>query len=247
MKFFYLKIFALIAIFNIGIFAQEYSGKLVEMNGRQVTNSKAVIELKWRTGGLTGNAGCNRMFGSFTARGNSITFSGIGTTRMACTRPAGVMAREAEFTRALGEATRYQLSRGTLRIYSGRRQILKFERVQEEQGNGLEDRKWVLDRSYGVPPRGETAPFINFDKEKGSAGGNTGCNTFGGSYNATGERILFSDIISTMRACVEDNRMSIERKFMDGLNRANRFEIRNNQLFLYRNRTLLLKLNGQNK
>lgn len=247
MKFIYLKIFVVIAIFNIGIFAQEYSGKLVEMNGRQVTNSKSAIDLNWRTGSLSGHAGCNRMFGSFTARGNSITFSGIGTTKMACARPVGTMAREAEFTRALGEATRYQLSRGTLRIYSGRKQTLKFERVKEGEEERLDNRKWVLDRSYGVPPRGETAPFINFDKEKGSAGGNTGCNAFGGSYNAAGERIVFSDIISTMRACVEDNRMSIERKFMDGLNRSNRFVIKNNQLFLYRNSTLLLKFNGQNK
>ena len=131
-----LKISIVIAIFSVGIFAQEYTGKLVEMNGQKVTNSKAFIDLKFRTGGMTGNAGCNRMFGSFSARGNSIKFSGIGTTRMFCTKPAGVMKQEAEFTRALGASTRYQLNGGTLRIYAGRRQLLRFERVYDTVTGG---------------------------------------------------------------------------------------------------------------
>ena len=264
-----LKILIVIAIFTMGIFAQEYQGNLVELNGRKITNSKASIDLKWSTGRMSGNAGCNRMFGSFSARGNSIRFSGIGTTRMFCTRPAGVMKQEAEFTRALGAATRYQLNGGTLRIYTGRRQVLKFERVYDSVIGGpaipvdvnspaLEDRKWILDRRYsGIPVDSAGAPFINFTRavkpgplgitNRGSAGGNTGCNVFGGSYSVTGGKIGISEIISTMRACIEDDRMDTERKFLDGLRKANRFEINREELSLYEDSTLLLKFYGRSK
>lgn len=267
MRSLYIKIFIVIAFFNVGIFGQQYSGKLVELNGKKVTNSKAFIDLKWRTGGLSGNAGCNRMFGSFSSRGSSIRFSGIGTTRMFCTAP-GVMKREGEFLQALRDATRYRLSGATLRIYAGGRQVLKFERVYDsvdgdlpkipdEGGIGLEDRKWVLDQEYsGIPVNNSAAPFVNFTKAtkpgplgitKGSAGGNTGCNVFGGSYSVTGGKIGITEIISTMRACIEDDRMDTERKFLDGLRRANRFEIRSNELYLYENNGQVLKFHGRNK
>jgi heat shock protein HslJ len=255
----FLKISIVIAIFSASIFAQEYTGKLVELNGQKVINSKAFIDLKFRIGGMTGNAGCNRMFGSFSARGNSIKFSGIGTTRMFCTKPAGVMKQEAAVTRALGEATRYQIGGGILRIYAGRMQVLKFERAYDAGpkdwvGPGdpnyarLEDRKWVLDKDYsGIDGNSSAAPFINFDKAKGSAGGNTGCNVFGGSYTVAGNNIRISEVISTMRACIEDERMNTERKFLDGLRNADRFEIKGQDLSLYKASTLLLKFRGRTK
>jgi heat shock protein HslJ len=259
MRSFYLKIFIVIAIFNISAFAADYSGRLVELNGKKVTNSKADIVLKWNTGSMSGNTGCNSMFGSFTSKGNSIRFSGVGTTRMFCSKPAGIMKQEAAVTRALNEATRYQLSGDTLRIYAGRRQVLKFERVYDlvtgklpkladDDWIGLEDRKWVLDPEYsGIAVNNSAAPFINFDKTKGSAGGNTGCNVFGGSFSVTGDKIAISEIISTMRACIEDDRMDTERKFLDGLRKANRFEIRSNELYLYENFGQVLKFHGRNK
>lgn len=265
----FLKILIVIAIFSVGLFAQEYSGKLVELNGRKVTNSKASIDLKFRTGSMTGNAGCNRMFGSFSARGNSIRFSGIGTTRMFCTKPAGVMKQEAELTGALRDATRYQIRGGTLRIYVGRRQLMRFERIYDTvtggpaipvdvNSPGLEDRKWVLDRRYsGISVDSAGAPFINFTRavkpgplgraNLGSAGGNTGCNVFGGTYNVTGGKIGISEIISTMRACIEDDRMDTERKFLDGLRKASRFEIKGEELSLYEDSTLLLRFYGRSK
>lgn len=267
MRSFYLKIFIVIAVLSVGVFGQEYSGKLIELNGKRVTNSKAFIDLKWKAGGLSGNGGCNRMFGSFSSRGNSITFSRIGTTRMFCTAP-GVMKRESEFFQALRDATRYRINGATLRIYAGGRQVLKFERAYDsvdgelpepidDNSINLEDRKWVLDPELsGIPTNNSAAPFINFNKDmktgvrgitRGSAGGNTGCNVFGGSYTVTGGKIGISEIISTMRACIEDERMNTERKFLDGLQKANRFEIRGEELYLYEDSRRLLKFYGRNK
>ncbi len=81
-----------------------------------------------------------------------------------------------------------------------------------------------------------------FNSKKKSAGGNAGCNVFGGDYTATNNTLKITEIISTMRACIEDDKMSVEREFLDGLRSANRYNIRNGKLFLYRGNVLLLTL-----
>jgi heat shock protein HslJ len=112
----------------------------------------------------------------------------------------------------------------------------------------LEDKKWTLEAIKGVAVSkiGRTA-FVVFDKNKGSAGGDSSCNVFGGSYTASGRTLKITDIISTMRACIEDDRMSIEREFLDGLRQANQYRIDRGKLMLYRNDRLLLTLNGETK
>ena len=60
-------------------------------------------------------------------------------------------------------------------------------------------------------------------------------------------RVARAEIVSTMRACVEDDRMTIEREFFEGLRTANRFEIKDERLFLYRGKELLLTLRGEAK
>ena len=255
----FLKVSIVIAIFSVGIFAQEYTGKLVELNGQKVTNSKAFIGLKFRTGGMTGNAGCNRMFGSFSARGNSIRFSGIGTTRMFCTKSGGCDEAGGRVYARPGRGYALPIKRrhasDLCRAEAGAEVSASLRhRPGRRSGSGdpnyarLEDRKWVLDKDYsGIDENSSAAPFINFDKAKGSAGGNTGCNVFGGSYSVTGAKIVISEIISTMRACIEDDRMDTERKFLDGLRKSSRFEIRGEELSLYQGPTLLLRFRGRSK
>lgn len=249
-----LKLFAIIALFNIGIFAQHNlttaAWSLTELNGRQVRSSKAFVSFDSSKNGFSGNAGCNPMFGAFSTRGSSIKFSGIGITKMFCGQP-GVMNVETGFIGALRNATRYSITGDTLRIYSGRRQVLKFQRLYPTLTGApvsdmkLEDRKWMLES-----PKSKASPqgaFVVFDKAKGSAGGNTSCNVFGSSYKTAGLNIAITETISTMRACVEDDRMNVEREFLDGLQKADRFDINGGKLFLYQGQKLLLTFKGQNK
>lgn len=115
---------------------------------------------------------------------------------------------------------------------------------------GLDSLKWELVRIDGEDLKlGEgDKPFLSFDKEKGSAGGNTGCNVFGGSYELQGENsIRIFDTISTMRACIEDDRMSVERKFMAALLEVDRFEIEDKGLKMYKDETLRLEFRGVEK
>lgn len=258
-----LKLLAVIGLLAVGIFAQggragslgEKRWELTEINGRRVSGSKAFLEVDASQARFSGNAGCNRMFGAVSVTGRNIDFGSVGTTRMFC-GGSGVMKLEADFTRALERVTRYERTGNNLALYARNRLLLKFRSAGGNSNSGggnnsaarLEDRKWVLESIKNRPlPKVEAAPFVNFDQAKGSAGGNTGCNVFGGNYAASGETIGFSRIVSTMRACIEDERMNVEREFKNGLDTANRYEIKAGKLYLYRNRTLLLAFRAENK
>jgi heat shock protein HslJ len=255
-----LKLFVIIGLLGVAVFAQnerrnDLSAKrwdLTEINGKRIYSSKAFLEIASSESRFTGNAGCNRMFGSVSVSGRNITFGGVGTTRMFCSE-RDVMKLEADFTRALERVTRFERTGNNLSLYARNRLILKFkgtEKTNPEDNTSLrlENRKWVLEsiKSRRLP-KIETQPFINFDKSKSSAGGNTGCNVFGGNYSVTRDTIAITNIVSTMRACIEDERMNVERQFKNGLENANRFEIKDGKLNLYQNRILLLTFRAENK
>lgn len=255
-----LKLFVIIGLLNIGIFAQnnwrnDLSAKrweLTEINGKGVYSSKAFLEFEASQNRFSGNAGCNRMFGAVDINGKNIDFGNVGATKMFCS-DKGVMKLEADFTRALERVTRFEKNGNNLSLYARNRLILKFKGTNKSNSDDnsslkLEDKKWVLESVKGQNlPKVEIAPFINFDKSKRSAGGNTGCNVFGGNYSVTRDTIAITNIISTMRACIEDKRMNVEREFKNGLENANRFEIVGKKLNLYRNKTLLLTFRAENK
>ncbi|MFL6467423.1 MAG: META domain-containing protein [Pyrinomonadaceae bacterium] len=222
----------------------ETKWQLTYLNGKAVS-TKAYLEFDARLTRVTGNAGCNRMFGSVVTINRQISFGPLGMTKMACAeREANRI--ESEFTTALARVNRLRQSGESLQLMSGSRIILRFTAKNDEPG--LEDKKWIVENLNGkkIEVKGEM-PFISFDAEKQSAGGNTACNVFGGSYAVSGDTIRIFDTISTMRACIEDDRMEIERKFMDALQSANRFEIKNGKLYLYRKSNLLMKMRGENK
>lgn len=50
-----------------------------------------------------------------------------------------------------------------------------------------------------------------------------------------------------MRACIEDEEMNVEREFLGGLQKTNRFEINGGKLILYDGDNLLLTFDAQFK
>jgi len=178
--------------------------------------------------------------------GTRIDFGPVGTTRMACTDREATRT-ETRFIPALDRADRFRRSGTTLELLERGRVLLKFKASRDDEEK-LESKKWVVEEIGGRPIRTRGgAPFVVFDAGKSSAGGDTGCNLFGGSYAVSGNTIRIYDTVSTMRACIEDERMNIERRFMDALQNTDRFEIRGGNLFVYRNDRLLIKFRGENK
>lgn len=222
--------------------------ELNELNGRRVANSRIYLEFDESMGRISGSGGCNRFFGTYELKKTRFKAFGLGTTKMACMRP-GTMETEADFLDALKKANRIKKNIATLSIYSGKKNVLVFRKSRsierEPVTMDLSSRKWILKGIGGIKVDiGNDAPFLNFDATKGTSGGDTGCNVFGGNYEALGSKIKFSQIISTMRACEFENRKTIERQFLDGLQKTDRFEVRERRLLLYAGEILLLEFMG---
>ena len=77
--------------------------------------------------------------------------------------------------------------------------------------------------------------------EDGRAGGSTGCNTYGGTYEVRGDTISFGRLVSTRRACLDQNANEQEHRFLAALEAAQRFRLSSNRLTILsdRGRTVL--------
>lgn len=84
-----------------------------------------------------------------------------------------------------------------------------------------------------VPGTSVTAKF----GEDGRVGGSTGCNSYGGTYEVRGDSISFGRLISTKRACLDQNANEQERRFLAGLEAANRFRLSTDRLTILSDRT----------
>jgi heat shock protein HslJ len=63
-------------------------------------------------GKVAGSGGCNRFFGNYEQNGESLSFSPLGATRMAC--PTGIMKIEHGFFAMLGAVRKAKLEASTL-------------------------------------------------------------------------------------------------------------------------------------
>lgn len=101
--------------------------------------------------------------------------------------------------------------------------------------------KWSLKKIYnnGNEEAVNTKAFIRFDKEKGSAGGNGSCNNFGSTATVNGNEVSFKNIFSTKMYC--EQVQQTENKYLKQLQNANRLEIIDKALILYRDKEKLLE------
>ena len=67
-------------------------------------------------GDLSGNAGCNQYFASFTAGNGSISIGMPGSTMRFCEQPAGIMEQESEYLAALQSAATYSIEGNMLQM-----------------------------------------------------------------------------------------------------------------------------------
>jgi|SRR5690606_6680354 len=103
---------------------------------------------------------------------------------------------------------------------------------QENSQESLVDKKWKLTKLLGreVSELDSSAQrvFIQFSTQENRLSGNSGCNSFGGTYTLKqGNRFETSQLISTMMAC---ENMEIEDQFIGVLQKADTYIINENTL-----------------
>ena len=74
-------------------------------------------------------------------------------------------------------------------------------------------------------------PHLKLVTQDAVASGNTGCNSFRGGYELSGDTLSFGNMAVTMMACVDGN--APERAFLDGLGKADRYEIDGDTMALF--------------
>lgn len=91
---------------------------LIKLNGSDpIAGTKITLSFKGQQ--ATGSGGCNSYGGSYTASADTIRFSEVASTAMACTTPRGVNEQETAYYAALNNAATYRIVEGRLEIKDG--------------------------------------------------------------------------------------------------------------------------------
>jgi heat shock protein HslJ len=89
-------------------------------NGKQAVVSVIIgttVTLNFGADGqVNGSAGCNKYTGSYEAKGDQLKVGPLGTTRMLCGEPEGIMQQEAQFLAALQAGTTFKITGNQLVI-----------------------------------------------------------------------------------------------------------------------------------
>ena len=90
--------------------------KLQQLDNTDVSTLIQPITLRLDTAQkrASGFAGCNQYFATYSIVDNTVTFSGIGSTKMFC---EGTQQTENDFLKALGEVKSFQCDGKTLNFY----------------------------------------------------------------------------------------------------------------------------------
>jgi heat shock protein HslJ len=111
--------------------------------------------------------------------------------------------------------------------------------------SALQGPRWRLVELEGqpaLPGGGAREPHLIFARDSvDRVGGATGCNSMGGQYTAEGDRIRFSALFSTKMACIEEERMRQETRFMGALGRVDRYAVSGDTLTLSEGGTVVAR------
>lgn len=205
---------------------------IVTVNGDTVrTASTPFIGLDMKEKRIYGNAGCNRMMGTFevdSLNPGKIQFGTIGTTRMMCPD----MDTESKVLQALNTVKGYaQTETGINLTDTEGKTVLTLEK-RETPVITLNDLagEWIISAIYGAQVgKMDKTPFLAFDIEQKRIHGNTGCNIVNGGFSqeeGKGNSLKFSQLISTMMACPD---MDTERQILDAMDKVTGFSLNQDQ------------------
>ena len=96
--------------------------------------------------------------------------------------------------------------------------------------------QWQLG-SYGTvgaetPVLDTTTLTLAFDTA-GQVAGQGGCNSFDGKYKADSQTVTFTEMVHTMRACVDDAANQQEAAYIGAFDSAGKYELNGDQLTIY--------------
>jgi heat shock protein HslJ len=156
-------------------------------------------------GTITGSSGCNGLGGDYTVEGDQITFGEFVSTLMACEDP--IMVQEDVAHQVMTGTASYEMEGDTLTITNNENALVfrrgSYATAEPEDFASLLG-AWKL-TSFGsggtlTSALPDVQAGLTFN-EDGTITGTSGCNEFGGNYHVEGNRIIFSEVVSTLILC----------------------------------------------
>ncbi len=157
---------------------------------------------KLEQGRLSGSAGCNRLMGSYTLKGESIVFEPkMASTMMAC--PELLMAQDQAVGQAFAAVVRVRLAGDLMELLDAEgKPVLRFLRPKQSplvgpiwQLQGYHNGKQAI-----VSPLAGTQVTLEL-RDDGTLGGSDGCNRFMSGYTLDGEKLAIGPLATTRMAC----------------------------------------------
>lgn len=216
---------------NVAVLADiDGEWNIIEINGTAVVPAPGqaypYIGFDKATGRVHGNAGCNRLMGSFdvNAEPGTIDLSQLGTTRMMCPD----MTVEQNVLNALSQVKKYVKLGGEnigLCAKSLKHPLLVLKKKVPEMTVADLNGKWKIVEAMGItlPDSLENQPFIELNAAEKKLHGNAGCNLINGAFQTEEKNpasIAFPQFISTMMACPD---MDTEDRVKQALNNTRSF------------------------
>ena len=205
---------------------------LTELTGKTLVAGTSITALFSADGKMGGSSGCNRYGGTYTVTGNTIQItSPLASTMMACEQE--IMDQESAYLKALGEAKSFSVTGDQLTLKDGNSTLL----VYKAQSQDLSGTSWeVIAYNNGKQAVISVLAGTTLTAEFGSDGtlsGNSGCNTYNGSYKVDGKQITIGPLASTRMACGEpEGVMEQEAQYLAALQTAVTYQIEGNGLEL---------------
>jgi heat shock protein HslJ len=182
-------------------------------------------------GTISGNAGCNGYSGSYSVSGGTMMIGNVLGTQMSCGPVADAV--ETAYLARLGKVTSFNINGTTLTLSDAAgTALLKFSvSTATLVGNwNINAYLQTSGQAFSSVVNGSN-PTAVFGSD-GSLSGNTGCNTFTGTYQTKGDTITVSPLASTRKACPPDL-AGQEAGILAGFQTAIRFEVARGRATLF--------------
>ncbi len=181
-------------------------------------------------GSYAGSTGCNRIAGTYTQDGSTLTIESGPMTKMACTGP--VVEQEAAIVAALPQVASFTSGEALVLLSAEGAELLTYApgiaglAGTSWQATGINNGKEAV-----VAQAGTEKATIAF-ADDGTVSGSGGCNTFAGGYTTTDpDGLTFGPLASTQMAC-EEAAMQIEQEYLAALGNVATYQLEGNTLTL---------------
>jgi len=184
-------------------------------------------------GKVSGSSGCNQYSSTYTVTGSTIKITTpMAATLMACSQE--LMDQESAYLKALGEAKTFSVAGDELTLSGADNKSLL---VYKSQSQDLSGTSWEV-IGYNNGKQAITSVLagstITLDfASDGTLSGNSGCNSYNGSFTVTGKQITIGPLASTRMACADPaGVMEQESLYLAALGSAATYQIKDTGLEL---------------